>query len=585
MTSLASVLAVVFAVFTVAYVVFGRYLGGVFSVDDERSTPAHKQQDDAEFVPTRKSVLFGHHFSSIAGGAVIVGPITAVLAWGWVPAVLWIIIGCVIFGGLNDYASLIASVRHEGKSIGHLFEQYIDRRGKRYLLAIAAAANLLVIGSLSLVTAIIFDAYPSAATASIVYVVLALLFGQYWHRFDLPFIPGTVVSVAGMFGGILVGFEYPLVLVADGTSTVLPTVVNPNVSAWLTVILLYGFGASVLPVWALLQPRDYLSSFLLYAGVIGSFAAIVVGTLFNTASAPLTFHIDPFSGVIAGDIGPLIPMLFPTIFCGAACGFHTMVCCGTTSKQLNKESDARAIGYGSTLAEGTLAVLAVGMVAIVPNIPSGSGIALALPTFATGGGIILSGIGVPSKVGGTFMALMLSVFSLTTVDTAIRLGRYLVGEAIDGRESMATRVIDRQSVNTGWQVILAYLLIASGSWTTLWPLFGATVQVFAGVALFVLGVWLARRHDVLGRGMFLGSAFLLSMSIAALLYLGGVNVYRKLLDPSWLAGASVLQTVSVGIRVLVALLLVGLTARLLWLGYNRHISSEGQDVDITSAGD
>lgn len=588
MISLFSVLAVAVGIFGLAYVLYGRYLGRVFDINDERPTPAHQRQDGQEFVPTRKAVLFGHHFSSIAGGAVIVGPITAALAWGWVPAVLWIVIGTVVFGGLNDFASLTASIRHGGQSVGHIFEQYIDARGKKYLLAIAAVANLLVIGSLSLVTAIIFDAYPSAATASVIYVGLAVLFGLYWHYFGLPFLPGTILFVIGMCGGVLIGFEYPLVLVPHGVNTVLPTVVNPNVSAWLALILLYAFVASVLPVWSLLQPRDYLSSFLLYAGLFGALVAVVVGTLFGTANAPLTMRLDPFSGIMSeafGEIGPLVPMLFPTIFCGAACGFHSMVCCGTTSKQLDRETDAYAIGYGSTIAEGVLAVLAVGMVAIVPKIPSGTGLELALPTFATGGGIILSAIGIPREMGSAFMALMLSAFSLTTVDTSVRLGRYLFDEAFAGRETMTSRIVGTETVSAGWQVLVAYLLIASGSWATLWPLFGGSVQVFAGLTMFTLGVWLARRHGTGQRGMFLGAAFLLTMSTAALLYVAGTNLRSKLLDPDWIAAASTLEVLSIGVRVVVIALLVGLTVRILWMVYHHFYESDDRGTDTTGADD
>lgn len=225
------------------------------------------------------------------------------------------------------------------------------------------------------------------------------------------------------------------------------------------------------------------------------------------------------------------------------------------------------------------------MVGVVPAVPEGTGMALALPTVASGGGIILSSIGVPKNVGGVFMALMLSVFSLTTVDTSIRLGRYLVNEALAARETQLTRVFDNQSVNTSWQVIVSYLLIASGSWTTLWPLFGATVQVFAGVTMVTLGGWLARRHGALKNGMFLGAAFVLTMSIATLLYIGGTNLQRKLLNPSWIASASLLETISVGVRVLVVIFLVGITARLLWLGYNRVQCLEIRAVDITSTDD
>ncbi|WP_237561380.1 carbon starvation CstA family protein [Halostella pelagica] len=562
-TTVLSVLLGAVAVFATAYVAYGRLLRDRFDLDDERETPAHARRDGTEFVPARKAVLFGHHFSSIAGGAVIIGPVTAALAWGWVPAVAWIVVGTVVFGGLNDFATLVASVRHGGRSIGHLFGRYVDRRGKRVLLSVAVAANLLVVGVLSLVTAVIFDAFPSAATASVLYVLLAVLFGVYRNRLSLPFVPGTVAFVAAVFGSVLVGIEHPLVLVPDGGAVTLPTVVNPNVSAWLVCVLLYALVASVLPVDALLQPRDYLSSFLLYAGLFGALAGIVVGTLFGTAAEPLTVGIEAYTGFTSdafGGMGPLVPMLFPTIFCGAVCGLHSMVCCGTTPKQLDSETDAHAVGYGTTIAEGVLAVLAVGLVAVVPEIPAGSGLELALPTFATGGGIVLGALGVPRGAGAAFMALMLSAFSLTTVDTSIRLGRYFVGEIVDESTSGTQRALSRPTVNASLQVGAAYLLVASGGWTTVWPLFGGAVQLFAGLTMLTLSAWIARSTGFDHRWTLAGAGAVLAVSASALIYTAVSNVRAKLLNGTWVADAGALAVASVGVQVLAVVLLVGLAA-------------------------
>ena len=572
MTSVLAVLAGAVAIFGAAYAGYGRLLRSRFDLDDARATPAHARRDGQEFVPARRLVLFGHHFSSIAGGAVIIGPITAALAWGWAPAIAWIVIGTVVFGGLNDFATLVASVRHGGRSIGHLFERYVDVRGKRVLLSVAVGANLLVVGVLSLVTAVIFDAFPSAATASVLYVLLAALFGVYWNRLSLPFVPGSIAFVAAVFGSVLVGLAHPLVLVPEGAEVFLPTVVNPNVSAWLVCVLLYAFAASVLPVGTLLQPRDYLSSFLLYAGLFGALAGVVVGTLFGTTTEPLTMQIEPFTGVTSdafGGMGPLVPMLFPTIFCGAVCGLHSMVCCGTTPKQLNRETDAHAVGYGTTIAEGVLAVLAVGLVAVVPQIPSGTGIGLALPSFATGGGIVLGALGVPRGVGAPFMALMLSAFSLTTVDTSIRLGRYFLEEIVDEPVSRSERTVSRPTVNAGLQVGVAYLLVASGSWTTVWPLFGGAVQLFAGLTMLTLAIWIAGETDFDRRWMLAGAGFVLAMSAGALLYTAASNVRDKLLVRSWAIESGPLAVASVGVQVFAVLLLLGLSAVVVTWTYRR----------------
>lgn len=574
MVRLLTVISVVSLVFALAYVVYARSLSRYFELDDERTTPAHDREDAHDYVPSRRIELFGHHFSSIAGGAPIVGPITAALAWGWAPALIWIVVGTVIYGGLNDLATLTTSMRHGGRSIGHVFGKYVGGRGKRLLLTLGVVANLLVIGVLSLVTAVIFDAFPAAATASVIYVALALAFGLVRRHTSVPFVVATVVFVAGVFGGVFVGLAYPLTLVPEGGSTLLPTVISANVSAWLAVLLLYAFAASVLPVWTLLQPRDYLSSFLLYAGLGGAVLAIVVGTVFGTADTSLAMNLDPFTGFMSpafDGMGPLVPMLVPTIFCGAVCGLHSMVCCGTTPKQIDTETDATAIGYGTTLAEGLLAVVAIGTVAVIPTTPTGEGIELALPAFADGGALILSSLGVPTGIGAPFMALVLSAFALTTVDTSIRLGRYFVEDMVDADASAgpAVRAATNRYLNGGMQATLAYLLVASGSWATVWPLFGGSVQVFAGLSILTVAVWVvnwnANKRVV---GFLAGAAFILVASLSGLIYIAARNA-RSLLDPAWVATATPIELASVGVQVLVVVVLCGLTGEIVRLAYRQ----------------
>lgn len=549
MVSLLTIIAGTVLVFTAAYLTYGRYMSRLFELNNDHETPAHEHYDGVDYVPSRKLELFGHHFSSVAGGAPIVGPITAALAWGWVPALAWIVVGTVVYGAMNDFAVLTTSVRHDGRSVGHIFGEYVGERGKSLMLSLAVTANLLVIGALSLVVAIVFDAYPSTATASVCYVVLALLFGVY-KQFDLPFWLGTVLFVPAVFGSIWVGLEFPLVLVPEGGTTVLPTIINPNVAVWLVIVLLYAFAASVLPVQTLLQPRDYLSSFLLYGGLGGAILGIIVGTMFGTASQPLAMNLAPFTGFMSdtfGGMGPLVPMLFPTIFCGAVCGLHSMVCCGTTPKQLNKETDARAIGYGTTLAEGLLAVVAISTVAVLSTNPSGSGIGLALPSFAEGGAIILSALSVPADVGAPFMALVLSTFALTTVDTSIRLGRYFVEDVVADSE---TSYAANRYVNAAGQTVLAYLLVASGSWAVIWPLFGGAVQVFAGLSIVTVVVWLLNwdeTKEVLS--LTIGAGFVLTMSLTGLGYLALSNLRSKLLNPAWIADATAAQATSVIVQI------------------------------------
>jgi carbon starvation protein len=584
MVSLLTVVTGVVVVFGIAYVVHGRYMRRLFELDGARPTPAHSVADDTEYVPASRLELFGHHFSSIAGGAPIVGPITAALAWGWAPALAWIVVGTVVFGATNDLAVLTTSVRHDGRSIGHVVGSYLGDRAKSLLLALAFVANLLVIGVLSLVVAVVFDAYPSAATASVCYIVLAALFGVVRRR-GLSVTAATLLFVPAVFAAVFVGLEFPLVLVPAGGSVPFPTVISPNVSAWLALILGYAFVASVLPVWTLLQPRDYLSSYLLYAGLGGAVVAIVVGTVFGTASEPLTLSLDPFTGFMSdafGGIGPLVPMLFPTIFCGAVCGLHTMVCCGTTPKMLDSEDDAVAIGYGTTLAEGVLAVVAIGTVAVIPTVPEGAGIGLALPSFARGGAIVLSGLGIPRGFGAPFMALVLSAFALTTVDTAIRLGRYFTEDAI---ADPTTSVLGNRHVNSAVQALLAYLLVVSGGWATVWPLFGSSVQLFAGLSMLGVVVWLVNwdaSKEILSIG--LSALFIVITSAGALVYLGVSNLRTRLLNPAWLADATAVMVASAGVRLLAVGVLLGLAAEVTRLAY-RHLDRQDRTPEVSLTAD
>ena len=522
MTSVIWIVVAVLATFTVGYMAYSRYLSRFVELDDERETPAHKYEDGQEYVPAKKPVLLGHHFSSIAGGAPIVGPITAGAIWGWVPALLWVAIGNPLMGAVHDFISLSSSIRHEGRSIGYIVGEYVGERGKNLLLWFAFLTIILVVAVFALVVGIVFNAFPQVTTASFVYIALALLFGVYLYQLNGPFIPGTVVFVLGVFGGVWLGIQYPFALFelaegshVEGTYVLFDSagawvpgaaVLGGNTAAWVPIIMIYGAIASALPVWVLLQPRDYLSSFLLYTGVGGGVLAIIVGTIFATSAQPLV--IDPSIGVFEGFWGisavglfPLFPLLFITIACGTISGFHSLVSSGTTSKQLNKESDARLIGYGGMLGEGLLAALALSTLAVAgfAGDAAAGGIGGALPNFAEGGGIILTSLAIPEAVGAVFMALVLVSFLLTSTDTAVRLGRYMMEEIVGIDDGMTVSGLsgDMGSLARGRytnpiiQVGIAYALVLSGQWETLWGLFGGANQLLAALALLTATVWLA----------------------------------------------------------------------------------------------
>jgi carbon starvation protein len=565
----------VLALFSAGYLGYSRYLAQFVGLDDDNETPAHKYEDGQEYVPAKKPVLLGHHYSSIAGGAPIVGPITAGVVWGWVPALLWIAIGNPLMGSVHDFVSLSGSLRHEGKSIGYIIGEYVGDRGKNMLLWFAFLTIILVVAVFALVVGIVFDAFPSAATASIIYIALALIFGAYLYQFNLPFIPGTVVFVAAVFGGVYIGIQNPLVLVPEGGSTFLPTIINPNVSAWVPIIIVYAFIASVLPVWMLLQPRDYLSSFLLYTGVGGALLAVIVGTILGTSSQPLTVNLAAYKGFWGGEFGPLplFPLLFVTIACGTISGFHSLVSSGTTAKQLNKETDARLIGYGGMLGEGLLATVALSTLAVASQTPAGGGIGLALPNFATGGGIILTSFGIPTSFGAPFMALVLVSFLLTSTDTAVRLGRYMGEEIVDTPEradSPLGTVLNNRYINAGVQSFIAYALVSSGTWADLWPLFGGANQLLAALALLTATVWLANWDDdkqLLSTGV--PMAIMTTITIIALSYLALYqNFYLKFVQGQWGdAGATLANQASVALQIVIALVLIGLALSLVRIGY------------------
>ena len=524
MTQIIWIIAAVLVTFTAGYMWYSRYLAQFIGLDAEADTPAHKYEDGQEYVPSKKPVLLGHHYSSIAGGAPIVGPITAGAVWGWVPALLWIAIGNPLMGAVHDFVSLSGSLRHEGKSIGYIVGEYVGESGKNMLLWFAFLTIVLVVAVFALVVGIVFNAYPEVSTASTIYILLALVFGVYLYQLDGPFIPGTAVFVTGVFAAVWVGINYPVALfepTAERTADIGVTVLlsgagnwvpgaaalGANTAAWIPVVMVYAAIASALPVWVLLQPRDYLSSFLLYAGVGGSVIAIIVGTIFATSSQPLV--IDSSMGAFNGFWGvegvflPLFPLLFVTIACGTISGFHSLVSSGTTAKQLNKETDARLIGYGGMLGEGLLAAVALSTLAVWGFADSAGGIGTALPNFASGGGIILTSLGIPETVGAVFMALVLVSFLLTSTDTAVRLGRYMMEEIVGlpaGRTDTGLNA-DLGSIARGRytnpiiQIIPAYLLVVSGQWVTLWALFGGANQLLAALALLTATVWLANWDD------------------------------------------------------------------------------------------
>ncbi|MES3516772.1 MAG: carbon starvation CstA family protein [Natronomonas sp.] len=593
MTQVIWIVAAVLVTFTAGYVGYSRYLAQFVDLDEDRETPAHKYEDGQEYVPSKKPILLGHHYSSIAGGAPIVGPITAGAVWGWVPALLWIAIGNPLMGAVHDFVSLSGSLRHEGKSIGYIIGQYVGEGGKKMLLWFAFLTIILVVAVFALVVGIVFNAFPQVVTASFIYIALALLLGVYLYQLNGPFIPGTIVFVAGIFAAVWVGIQYPLALfeVADGhpagtivlfsgTGEWVPgaAALGGNTAAWIPIVMIYGAIASALPVWVLLQPRDYLSSFLLYTGVGGTIVAVIVGTIFATSAEPLV--IDSSIGAFNGFWGveavflPLFPLLFITIACGTISGFHSLVSSGTTAKQLDKETDARLIGYGGMLGEGLLAAVALSTLAVWGFADPGGGIGAALPNFASGGGLILTSLGIPETVGAVFMALVLVSFLLTSTDTAVRLGRYMMEEIVGttpgrtdtGLNASVGSLARGRYTNPLVQIIPAYLMVISGQWVVLWGLFGGANQLLAALALLTATVWLANWDDtkqLVSTGV--PMAIMVTITVLGLSWLAFYeNLYLNLIQGQ---AETTEGAISAGVQMVLAVVLIGLALALVRLGY------------------
>ncbi len=480
--------------FLVAYVTYGGWLTKQWGVEDKIITPAHASGDGVDYVPAKSPVLLGHHFASIAGAGPIVGPIAAAI-FGWIPVLLWIIVGSIFFGGVQDYGSLIASIRHDGKSIGEVIQVNMGKQGKRLFAVFAWLTLLLVVAAFTNIVANTFVSVPEAATASVLFIGLAILFGFAIHRRGVSLKIGSVIGVVLLFGCIALGNLFPLEL---------------SRNLWIGILLGYIFVASVTPVWILLQPRDYLNSFLLYFMIGGA----VLGLLITRP----TIVLSGYSGFsVNGQY--LFPMLFVLVACGAISGFHSLVGSGTTSKQLDKESDAKVVGYGSMLIEGVLATVAIITAAYVTQDQLGALLAAGGPVnvFSDGIGVFMTSFGIPFTVGKSFVALAVSAFALTSLDTATRLGRFILQEFFVQEDPGKKNPITNMYVATGITAGLGGLLAVT-SWQAIWPIFGAANQLLAALALMAVAVWLKK----IGRNnkMFIfPMVFMFSVTLLALGFL------------------------------------------------------------------
>lgn len=482
------------AILVGGYIFYGRWLCQQWGVGESKEeTPAHTMSDGVDYVPAKAPVLMGHHFSSIAGAGPITGPIGAAM-FGWLPVTLWVLVGGIFFGGVHDFGALFASIRHKGQSIGEIISTNMSRRAKRLFLIFAYLTLILVVAAFASIVASTFGATyddgvlnvaasasnASVAMVSLLFIVIAIIFGFCVYRRNTPMLISTVLGVLAIVLCMAIGMNYHPIYLSSST--------------WMIIVGIYIAIASVTPVWILLQPRDYLSSFLLYAMLLVAFIGVV-------GAHP---NIDPelfpaFAG-FAVDNGNgmqyLFPILFTTVACGAISGFHSLVSSGTTSKQLDKETDAKPIAYGGMLLECVLAVLTLCAIAYARQTGHTAG---ATDIFA--GGIAAMVAAIPGLAGlenilYTLLILTYSAFCLTSLDTATRLARFMfqefwlepgqtVGDIKDGWK----KVMVNPYFATAITVVLGIALGMTG-YSKIWGLFGAANQLLAGLGLLAVATWL-----------------------------------------------------------------------------------------------
>ncbi len=516
------ILLVGIAILVAGYLFYGKWLAEQWGVDPKKTTPAHELEDGNDYVPAKAPVLMGHHFSSIAGAGPINGPIQAAV-FGWVPVMLWVLIGGIFFGAVHDFGALFASVRNKGQSIGEVIATSIGSRAKKLFIIFSYLTLILVVAAFASIVANTFkatydesgaldvaasSANASTAMISILFILIAIVFGMMVYRRNASLAVSTIVGVLAIVVCMVIGYNWhPLYL--DG-------------STWMIIVGIYIAIASVTPVWILLQPRDYLSSFLLY----GMMIVAVVGIL----GAHPTLEIPAFTGFVdtaehgaGSSLGSLFPALFVTIACGAISGFHSLVGSGTTSKQLDKESDARPIAYGGMLIECALALISLCAVGYIWKEYVPGGVTTPTAVFATGISRMCATI--PFLAGAeniiySMLILAVSAFCLTSLDTATRLARYMFQEfwLEPGQTykdaSGVKALLTNPYVATAITVVLGIALGMTG-YSKIWALFGAANQLLAALGLLAVAAWLGK----MGRNnkMFLfPMAFMLVVTIVSL---------------------------------------------------------------------
>ncbi|MEZ6062169.1 MAG: carbon starvation protein A [Planctomycetaceae bacterium] len=519
LTLLVAVLS--FIGFIVAYNTYGRWLANkIFQIDEAAVVPAHELRDDVDYVPTQRNVLAGHHFTSIAGTGPIVGPAIAVF-WGWLPALLWVVLGSIFVGAVHDFGSLFVSLRSRGQTIGEVAGRLINPRAKLLFLLILFFALTIVLAIFGLVIANIFTMYPESTLSVWVAMPLAILIGMYVHKWqNASLLVPSLLALAVLYAAVYLGVYYPDWRIVLSESL---HVSGSPIVAWTVLLMVYCFFASVLPVWLLLQPRDYINSHQLVVALVLLVAGVAVAGLTGKADLAGSTPAIVSAEDIPADAPPIMPFLFITIACGACSGFHCLVSSGTSSKQINNERDAQYVAYGSMLMEGALAVLVIlaccagvgmgvsdadgnlvtGEAAWRTRYPAGGswaafGLAKTVGAFVEGGANFLSATGIAQELAVGIIAVLVACFAATTLDTATRLHRYVIQElASSFRIAPLANKYGATLLAVSLGTLVAMIPNSAGEYgkggLILWPLFGATNQLLAGLAFMVIIFYLIRR--------------------------------------------------------------------------------------------
>lgn len=519
--SLLTVVALCAAILIVAYRVYGAVLARLFALDPKATTPAVALRDDVDYQPIEPKFLLGQHFAAIAAAGPIVGPILAGVMFGWVPALLWILIGSILIGGVHDLAALVASIRHRARSIAEVVREHMTRRSYVLFLSFIWIALVYIIVAFTDITASTFLGVqtlengqqvlgPGIATSSLLYLALPIIMGLLLRFTRLSLGAATVIFLPLVGLAIWVGQSIPFDLAA-----ILGISEARAHKVWDVALLVYCFVASVVPIWLLLQPRGYLGGYFLYAALLGGALGLIFGG--KTVEYPaFTAWTTP-----RGDT--LFPLLFITIACGACSGFHALIASGTTSKQLRRETDARLIGYGSMLLEAMVAVVSLCTVMMLArNAPLLQGTPKPNFIYAQGIGSFLEVVGIPVALGISFGLMAFTTFVYDTLDVCTRLGRYILQELFDWRDRKGRFLAT--AVTAG--VPLFFLLRHSGPepvWRTFWSLFGASNQLLAALTLLGITVWLVRSRRATWAWIVTGvpTLWMYVMSVWALLVIIG----------------------------------------------------------------